>query len=70
MTNKLLARVYEKAKAAGRLCPKCGWIITVKNWDKGYRVCGGCWDAAQGVNVKGGHWQDGQEPRDMTGDMA
>jgi hypothetical protein len=44
-------------------------MITKKNWAKGRRLCSGCWDALQGVNVKSGYSQDQQESVDMTGEM-
>jgi hypothetical protein len=67
--NKLLAATYEKAKAEGRLCTQCGWIITKANWKKGYRLCAGCGDANKGVRTRPvfGKWRD--EPVDMTGEM-
>jgi hypothetical protein len=67
--NKLLTRLYQKAKSEGRLCSRCGWIITVKNWKKGYTLCAGCFDALQGVNVKTGHWAARDEPGEKTGEM-
>ena len=67
--NKLFTRVYQKAKAEGRLCRACGWIITIKNWKKGYRLCAGCYDAFKGVNVpaRWGKYRD--EPVEKTGEM-
>jgi len=67
--NKLLYRVYLKATQEGRICSHCGWMITKKNWVKGRRLCSGCWDALQGVNIKYGYSQDQQESVDMTGEM-
>lgn len=67
--NKTFRHCYEKAKAEGRLCSHCGWIITVKNWAKGYRLCAGCYDALKGVNVDQGHGHYRDEPVDMTGEM-
>ena len=69
MTNKLLARVYEKAKEEGRICSRCGWIITKKNWKKGHKLCAGCLDANKGVNVNCGHYKPVEENIDMTGEM-
>ena len=67
--NKTLSNVYTKAKAEGRLCRRCGWVITKKNWQKGFLLCAGCWDAEKGVNVVRGcsKWLD--EPIDKTGEM-
>ena len=42
---------------------------TQKNWKKGYRLCGNCWDANRGVNVRGGYRQPRQEPREITGEL-
>lgn len=67
--NKLLYKLYLKAKAQGRLCSRCGWIVTVKNWKKGMRMCGGCYSALQGVNVSRGHYAPRDEPSDKTGEM-
>lgn len=67
--NPLLSKVYTKAKAEGRVCRRCGWIITKKNWAKGFLLCAGCWDAEMGVNVRGGHYQPQQEVTDKTGEM-
>ena len=69
MTNKLLSRVYEKAKTEGRLCLRCGWIVTVKDQRKGFLLCAGCRDAIKGVNVNYGYSQPQQEYVDMTGEM-
>lgn len=68
MTN-LITRRFCRAKAEGRLCSRCGWMISIKNWKKGYRLCPGCHDAMKGVNVdcKYGKYLD--EPVDMTGEM-
>ena len=43
--NKILARQLHRAREEGRLCSQCGWIITIINWRKGYRLCGACFDA-------------------------
>jgi hypothetical protein len=60
---------FRVAREEGRVCSRCGWIITKKNWAKGYRLCAGCHDALKGVNVNGryGKWFD--EPQDRTGEM-
>ena len=66
--NKLLSRVFIKAKAEGRLCKRCGWIVTVKDWQAGCTYCAGCRDAMKGVNVSWGHDQPQQEKKDITGE--
>jgi len=67
--NKLLSKVYAQAKKDGRVCNRCGWIVTKKDWTKGYLLCAGCRDAMQGVNVSNGWCQPLQEPVDKTGEM-
>ena len=67
--NKLLSKVYTQAKKDGRVCSRCGWIITKKDWAKGFLLCSGCQDAMQGVNVSDGWYQPLQEPVDKTGEM-
>ncbi len=66
--NKLLTRVYQKAKAEGRLCKRCQWIVTKKDAEKGFTLCAGCRDALQGVNVDSGYLQPQQEIIDETGE--
>lgn len=61
-------RELKRAREDGRVCSRCGWIVTRVNWNKGYRMCAGCWDALKGVNVDRGHYRYADEPRDMTGD--
>ena len=70
MTSNILARQFTRAKGEGRTCSRCGWIITVKNWKKGYRLCPGCFDALKGVNVSTGHWPKRDEPGEKTGEMT
>lgn len=67
--NKLLTRIFAKAKDEGRLCLRCQWIVTKKDFQQGYRLCAGCRDALQGVNTppRWGKWLD--EPIDKTGEM-
>lgn len=62
-------RAYNNAKRDGRICSRCKWLITKKNWEKGYRLCSGCYSALQGVNISGrwGKWRD--EPLDKTGEF-
>jgi hypothetical protein len=66
---KPLQDAYYKARLAGRLCIRCGWIVPKKNWLKGQRLCCGCLDALQGVNVSWGRSQPQQETIDKTGEM-
>lgn len=63
------AKALHKAREDGRVCSRCGWMITIKNWNKGYRLCAGCYDGLKGVNVSKGHYRYADEPRDMTGEM-
>lgn len=67
--NKILSRQYHRAKEEGRLCGRCGWMITVKNWKKGFRLCPGCYDGLKGVNVSTGHRMAADEAREKTGEM-
>jgi len=67
--NKMLSRQFARAKDEGRICSRCGYMITVKAWDKGYRQCPSCFDALKGVNVNIGHWPKRDEPSDKTGEM-
>jgi len=66
--NKILYKAFEKAKSEGRVCRRCGWMITKKNWAKGFLLCAGCWSALQGVNVSSGWHQPQQEKIDITGE--
>lgn len=69
LTAKELTKLYAEAKREGRICSRCKWMITVKNWNKGDRLCYGCIDALRGVNTPArfGKWRD--EPIDKTGEM-
>jgi hypothetical protein len=67
--SKTMERQLHRALAEGRVCSNCGWMINLKNWAKGYRLCAGCWDALKGVNVDRGHGQYRDEPVEMTGEM-
>ena len=61
-------RALQRAIKEKRLCQNCGWMVTIKNWKKGYRLCAGCYDALKGVNVSKGHYRYSDEPKDITGD--
>ncbi len=67
--NKILTRQFHRAKAEGRVCERCGWMITVLAWAKGFRMCPGCYDALKGVNVDTGQLKYRDEPIDRTGNM-
>lgn len=69
MHSTFMSKVYQRAKKEGRLCSRCGWIISAQNWKKGYRLCGMCWSALKGVNVDNPHGPYLDEPREMTGEM-
>lgn len=70
ITHAIASRQLRTAKQEGRVCQRCGWMISKANWNKGYRLCAGCWDALKGVNVNGrcGPYRD--EAVDKTGDMT
>jgi hypothetical protein len=65
----ILSKQFVQAKKEGRICRRCGWMITKINWKKGYLLCAGCWDALKGVSIDYGHWQPQQEVIDQTGEM-
>lgn len=67
--NKLLAEVYHKAKETGRLCTRCGWVVTVLAAEKGHKLCASCRDALRGVDCRGGHLPYADERVDRTGEM-
>jgi len=67
--NNLLAKLYHKAKQEGRLCMRCGWIVTVIDSAQGHKLCSNCRDALQGVKCKGGHLPYADERVDQTGEM-
>ena len=69
LSKSIMSRVYSQAKKDGRICRRCGWIISKKNWAKGYLLCAGCWSALQGVNVSGGWNKPQEEFEDKTGEM-
>jgi len=46
-----MAKLYERAKAEGRLCSHCQWMITIARWKKGHRLCYDCEDALKGVGL-------------------
>ena len=66
MINK---KAIQEAIKEGRICNKCGWIITKINWAKGYRQCAGCYDVMKGVNVKTGAMPYLDESLEKTGEM-
>lgn len=66
--DMIKARQVIRAKAEGRICSQCGWMITVKNWKKGYRLYAGCYSALKGVNVRGGYLPYRDEPTEKTGE--
>ena len=69
MTSNILARQLRRAKLEGRVCSRCGWLISIKNWKKGYLLSPGCFDALKGVNVSKGHRPYRDEAVDKTGNM-
>lgn len=64
----LLSKHYEKAKSEGRLCERCGWMITKPRYKAGHRICWYCEDAAMGVNINYGFGRYLDEPLDKTGE--
>lgn len=68
--SKILTRQYARAKKEGRLCSQCQWMIKIKNWKKGYRLCPNCYITNKGVschNLGYGPYRD--EPREITGEV-
>jgi len=59
---------FIRARQEGRLCERCGWMISKKRWEKGERMCGECQDALRGVNVNRGNSPYQDEPPDLTGE--
>lgn len=70
MSSTIASRQLRVAKQEGRVCSRCGWMVSKKNWSKGYRLCPGCYDALKGCNVTGKHGPYRDEPIDRTGDMT
>ena len=68
MTYSIRA-LFHKAKEEGRICTRCGWMITVKDWKKHFTECAACRYALKGVNIKYGHGKARDESVDMTGEM-
>jgi len=64
----MIGKTLRIAKQEGRVCEKCGWIITKKNWKKRYRMCPGCYYASKGVSTKKGHYPYADEPKNLTGE--
>lgn len=69
MNNKYQQRQFKRAEKEGRVCEKCGWMISIKNWKKGHRLCAGCYTGQRGVRVSGGWGPYYDEPQDRTGEM-
>jgi hypothetical protein len=67
--DKILSRNIARARAEGRVCSRCGWMITVKEWKRGRRMCWNCEDALKGVNISQGWSQPAQDIEDKTGEM-
>lgn len=67
--DPIKTRNYQRAKAEGRLCTRCHYMITVVRWKKGYRLCPDCEDALRGVDVNRGCWPGRDEPAEKTGEM-
>ena len=66
-----MKNLFKAAKKEGRICTRCGWMITKLRWKNGKQtLCGDCEDAMKGVNTPRGHVQDQQEVIDMTGEMT
>ncbi len=61
--------VLRKAREEGRICPQCQWVITKKDWLKGFRICRSCTDINRGVNVRSGFGPYKDESTDKTGNM-
>lgn len=61
------AKCLRIAKTEGRICHKCGWMITKKNWNKGYRLCAGCFSASKGVSTNRGAPPYRDEAPELTG---
>jgi len=60
----------DQARAEGRVCERCGWMITKKRWASGKHLCFSCEDALKGVNVKGGYYPYQDEPPEKTGNTT
>jgi hypothetical protein len=69
MAYDSLGKQYAIAKKEGRICTQCHWMITKKNWAKGYRLCGNCWSANKGVSTPARWGKAKDEPDDKTGEM-
>ena len=68
MRTPTISHIAE-ARREGRICSHCGWMITKKDWKKGLKMCSGCRDALQGVNVKTASRMYLDEPAERTGEM-
>jgi len=67
--NKLLTRVFAKARIEGRLCECCRWIVTKKDFERGHKLCAGCRSALTGVHTSPLYSGFLDEPIDKTGEM-
>lgn len=65
----ILSKNFKKAQQEGRVCRRCGWMITKVNWRKGFLLCAGCWSALQGVKTPPRYGAMKDEPEDKTGEM-
>ena len=62
-------KLYNQAKLEGRLCVRCGWMVTKHRWVKGKKnLCISCEDALKGVNVSSPYGKFQDEPIDKTGE--
>lgn len=67
--DKITEKHFIRARAEGRICSRCGWMIPKKEWNKGRRICWNCEDALKGVNTPQAWGKYLDEPPDMTGEM-
>jgi hypothetical protein len=66
-----MSKMLSTARKEGRICKNCGWVISkeIFNQFPDKQLCGSCIDALKGVNVRFGHYQFRDEPKDKTGEM-
>lgn len=68
--NMILSLEFEKARAEGRICQKCGWMVGKTRWKKGNKICYNCEYGEHGIHrIYGGYWPVPDEPKDQTGEM-